>query len=303
MRRTSPARDSAPRYLTWPRVLIVAIGAGAVAGTRPRTFRRSSAASTGALPEAPRPKPALATHLGTQCAKSFLDNWYFMHIPKTGGTSLEMALCGGQFMCHSKLNRTCPHIPPLNVRAESLAARTFVQNHVPKAEMIACGMVPADYFDGKPTICTVREPVARFLSEAAHRRAAVDVDLMESCKMVMHKVQTNDSRLTLGEWNRYTHCRPQVDFTGVDASNCDVIFDTEELGTKAVQFAQQHNLAKAIPTHGHNKHKIANVSAKVRAWMDEIYAQDYELYARLNEIQSAKPLMHQRRKEKAGAAC
>ena len=24
MRRTSPARDSAPRYLTWPRVLIVA---------------------------------------------------------------------------------------------------------------------------------------------------------------------------------------------------------------------------------------------------------------------------------------
>ena len=109
--------------------------------------------------------------------------------------------------------------------------------------------------------------------------------------MVTHKVQTNDSSLTLGEWNRYTHCRPQVDFTGVDASNCDVIFDTEELSTKAVQFAHLHQLANHIPTHGHNKHKVANVSAEVRAWMNEIYAQDFEFYARLSEIQRSKPLM------------
>ena len=83
-----------------------------------------------------------------------------------------------------------------------------------------------------------------------------------------------------------------------------MIFDTEELGTKAVQFAQQHNLAKAIPTHGHNKHKIGGVVQSPAAWMDEHTTRRIvELYARLNEIQSAKPLMHQRRKEKAGAAC
>ena len=65
----------------------------------------------------------------------------------------------------------------------------------------------------------------------------------------------------------------------------------EELSTKAVQFAHLHQLANHIPTHGHNKHKVANVSAEVRAWMNEIYAQDFEFYARLSEIQRSKPLM------------
>ena len=74
---------------------------------------------------------------------------FFVHIPKTGGSSLENALAGAGRMCFSKKPERFP------APAQHLHAKAY--------EIL----IPSDFYDKGVTVC--RNPYARLISEYRHQ--------------------------------------------------------------------------------------------------------------------------------------
>ena len=139
--------------------------------------------------------PDTCDAIGTSCSGKL----HFVHVPKTGGTSVASSFPPSWrrvFMPH--LRKAFPSDPC----HQKLGWRNVKRQHFTPDELVRCGVVSASFFANRTNICTVRDPVSRLASGATWNKMNVS-SFLAAC-------ETADPRVNHDLW---VHCRPQSDFT------------------------------------------------------------------------------------------
>jgi len=178
-------------------------------------------------------------------------NLSFIHIPKTGGTSMRWGLPAAYLRTFSwgraYSNSSC------NV---SRASRF----HTTVDESVRCGIVDGEYWRRHFVACTVRDPTERAVSELRFNyKGNLTRFRLECARAKPTKVH-----------DTFAHCRPQVDFLyGHDgAAVCDVVLANP--ATHAHLLRAMLNVS--VPRHRVNPSPSVAVSADVlrglRSWLN-----------------------------------
>jgi hypothetical protein len=192
----------------------------------------------------------------------------FVHVPKTGGTTLEKMMVGAGWEVGFRATpRTHPAQAPLH--------RVSPQHY--HADLLA-QTLRLDRFD--TTFVVTRDPLARFRSEYAmrnkrHAAAGTAAHVEEWTRSIARRVRRNPSVLD-------NHLRPQHEFLVPGAR----VFRLED-GMGAIVGALNEDaglgLSHAVPQHllsgrdGRIASRDVQVNAAVERWVREFYARDYEL--------------------------
>ena len=130
----------------------------------------------------------------------------FLHIPKTGGTSMRWGLPKNYLKTFSWgrefTNTSC------NVTRAS-------RFHLTVEETLNCGVVPRGYWQKNFVVCTVRNPYERALSELRFNYHGNLTKYINACQLARPGV-LHDT---------YAHCRAQVDFlySPRGEAQCDLV--------------------------------------------------------------------------------
>jgi hypothetical protein len=193
-------------------------------------------------------------------------NVLFIHVPKTGGTTVECFL-----EMHGKMSLHNQGVKLLIPRSNSALTRSLPLQHF-HAELLEAMFAP-DFFDY--TFMIVRDPLERLKSEYRHSRALGRLDTRLSFE---HWVQLMLGLSTYAPNLRNNHFRPQSQFRCFNAE----VFKLED--------GMEHILASVctrvgIPVPGKIPHerKMANTAIEVtptaKAKVRAIYDSDYREFA------------------------
>lgn len=232
------------------------------------------------------------THLASKCvgqtqlapqAKAF-SPLTFIHIPRTGGTSIEECTKGEA----ADVDRWGVQVSELH--GQNRSNFPCYKQHVPP-NVLASG-----YYDGKETFCVVRDPFTRMISQHGFANAftpkgrecsAEDLNsyLREMLQTARDTPECSDCHLLpqaayVWGWNRTS--------SSVDRSvqRCDHILRFEYLqgGFDALMEAHGYPYrlsgASAVtksPPKCHNRFSAADLQADVVALVEEIFQDDFEL--------------------------
>ena len=192
----------------------------------------------------------------------------FVHVPKTGGTSLERLLMGAGWDVGF---RATPKTHPDQIRLHRVSPQHY---HAALLEQT----LRLDRFDA--AFLVTREPLARFRSEYAMRNKRKDgagsADHVEEwTRRILGRVRRDPCVLD-------NHIRPQHEFLLPSAR----VFRLED-GMDAIVAALNDEwdlgLSTDIPQHlssggeGRISSRDVEVNARVEAWVREYYARDREL--------------------------
>lgn len=199
------------------------------------------------------------------------DKIFYLHVPKTGGTSVTRAM---------NISR-----PLKDIHGNHLP---FPSDHLTLDERSVLGAhdVTADH----DLLCTVREPLARFVSLAGH----YDVSFNELIKKItdpgLNPNDVFDGHVSKGV---YQTTRPQTDYTHPVAaggsSPCTYIVTTDELDSALPgilrEYGYKFDTVPRLNVNNGNKRywkrnpTVADVTEEHKAFVHDFYARDYDLLA------------------------
>ena len=137
-------------------------------------------------------------------ARANTSELFYVHIPKTGGSSIVASMADGAdawatvfglgydgadawatvYPWTRERGALCVHVDAAGAR--HTWSNNNGRDHIAPDDLIACGHVPADFFEGKEVLCTVRDPFERFVSEVNQRAALAPAtsvgDVMRACE-------------------------------------------------------------------------------------------------------------------------
>ena len=181
----------------------------------------------------------------------------FVHIPKTGGTSVEDAMMRSGAVVALKYGK----------RFEGFMKTTF--QHL-NAEIYE-GAIPADFYDY--AFATVRHPVPRLVSEYFYRRK-------RGFRAASFDRWVNDAlrEQTRNQYAMDNHIRPQVDFLteGVEVFRIEDGIDKPL--TKAAEVLGMTLSETDTHTNRRKRKKKVQWTAATRARMLDFYAADFERF-------------------------
>lgn len=192
----------------------------------------------------------------------------FVHVPKTGGTTLEKMMAGAGWEVGF---RATPRTHP----AQSRLHRVSPQHY--HADLLA-QTLKLDRFDA--VFLVTRDPLARFRSEYAMRNrrrpgAGAGPHVEEWTRSIARRVQRNPSVLD-------NHLRPQHEFL-VPGARAFRLEDGMGAIVRALNDDWRLGLADDVPQHllsgkdGSIASRDVQVTAEVERWVRDFYARDYEL--------------------------
>lgn len=208
------------------------------------------------------------------------DRPFYLHIPKTGGTSVVTSLGG--------IRRVYPWVVPKNVcvhvtpegRRVSTTDR-FGRDHISPDDLVGCGHVGGEFFEGRPVLCTVRDPVDRFISELNHRNKSHPTsvnDLIDTCA----NASPEDN------FEVWSHCRPQSDFVATgDRQWCTHVVPIDHIDTTLSAMLDEYGIKmgkqrrmKAEQSPDRKAYDKSDLNDHQRQWVHDFYREDFELFDR-----------------------
>jgi len=185
---------------------------------------------------------------------------FFVHIPKTGGGTIEDTICArdvryaGRSAVEAYFNYRGVNRPG---------------SHCLLAEQ---RLLSVDGLHGARTFSVIRNPYARFVSEANFRRTS-----LEQMMLICQTAQQADAH------DLHAHCRPQVDFVGKRGELVDDIFATEEIDGRLLEYLRFHaaNPGLVLTSRSHVStatHAVEDLTEGQRAWLRSRYAADFALW-------------------------
>ena len=200
----------------------------------------------------------------------FSDKYFLVHPPKTGGTSLEVSMCGKAHACHDYVVNeagACPNITQTNGKL----------NHFTKQQILDCGIMSAEEMATKTTVCTTRDPYARFISLVNH----MGINIGKMRKLCDLNAATEHTK-----WFHRAACAPQTTYLGISGEECDVVFDTSELSTNGNKWLIANGFASVGHARDSRKRKrssfeVTDMTTEDRAWVEEFYKSDFDMRAQL----------------------
>ena len=183
---------------------------------------------------------------------------FYMHVPKTGGTSIQAVMKECDLF-------TAPY---KTIDGQKLPRPT---DHYTLAERdVLNAAVDLKQYD---VLCTIRDPVARFMSDAQHYKVSP-----ETFKDMCSKAQPSD--VFENGKDVYQHCRPQTDYTHTPEGDplCTYIVRQDNINEEVPSILQKygcavHHMPKMNVSH---KQKI-ELSDSVLSFIQNKYKRDYEL--------------------------
>ena len=193
---------------------------------------------------------------------------FFVHIPKTGGGTVEDTICKRDVRYAGRL------------AAETRFKYTGVNKPASHMLLSEQRLLSENGLRGARTFSIVRDPFARFVSEANFRRKS-----LEHQKRICETAEQPSWFFTQSH-DIFAHCRPQVDFVGKHGELVDDIFTTEEIDGRLLQYLRLHmanpSLQLASRSHVSNPvHTIKDLTQSQKSWLRYHYAADFELYTEL----------------------
>lgn len=185
---------------------------------------------------------------------------HFVHIPKTGGTSIEEAYRGhqpfGRYAFFSEL-----------ASARERAHCAFWHEHAPVLTVMP----------GASSFCVVRDPIARLLSEYRYRSLPDDVNVFNAT------LRDWRARIAKSAYFMQNHFRQQVMF----ARQCTHCLLVDELDTTLPALLRRYHITPRPMRHANRSKRYsvvtgrASLSADNLAWVNEFYRDDFVLFKRL----------------------
>lgn len=192
----------------------------------------------------------------------------FVHVPKTGGTTLEKMLVGAGWEVGF---RATPRTHPTQARLHRVSPQHY------HADLLA-QTLRLDRFD--TTFLVTRDPMARFRSEYAmrnkrHPEAGTAAHVAEWAGSIARRVRRNPSVLD-------NHLRPQHEFV-LPGARVFRLEDGMESIIRTLNDEAGLGLSDDVPQHllsgkdGRIASRDVQVTPSVERWVRDFYARDYDL--------------------------
>jgi len=206
----------------------------------------------------------LTDNTDTDTDTNTCNNLFFVHIPKTGGTTIEDSLCK-----RDQLYSSSKRIKKMFGYKGIKESRTHLLLEEQR-KLSKNGLKDAITFS------VIRNPYERFVSEANMRKNSFDKQI---------KVCEKSSRYK--DFNMFAHCRPQVDYVGKNGEVVDHIFLTENIDTDVKDFIKSYgyDLINKRRRKANRKTKLTvdDLKDRHKKWIANKYPDDIILYNKMTE--------------------
>ena len=229
-------------------------------------------------------------------ARANTSELFYVHIPKTGGSSIVASMADGAdawatvfglgydgadawatvYPWTRECGALCVHVDAAGAR--HTWSNNNGRDHIAPDDLIACGHVPADFFEGKEVLCTVRDPFERFVSEVNQRAALAPAtsvgDVMRACEAARP-----------ANFSFWAHCRPQAAY----AARCTTLVLTRDIDERGAAALARHGVAlrRARVNASVRRYATRDLSEAARAWIRAFYASDFALVERAEQERAA----------------
>jgi hypothetical protein len=204
----------------------------------------------------------------------------FLHIPKTGGSSLGQALkirYGDGYIVINSVVEVLEHL-----ESGRSAPRAIRLNHLPPLALVQSGILDASLLEDSKLVSIIRDPRARFLSAfyyASERGWLPPKTSQLDVLAALNKPRWQPLGPRLSKSTGLAFFRPQTSFfAGVNPSKITLYrFDDffKSSGERGLEIREKLNSGfypKGGPT----------LSEEAAELLCEVYAQDYDLWSRLS---------------------
>lgn len=210
-------------------------------------------------PELYNDKSQKSEFYNTTVSTNTCNNLFFVHIPKTGGTTIEDSIC-----TRDQLYSSPEHIEKLFGYKGICESRTHLLLKEQR-KLSPNGLKDAITFS------VMRDPYERFISEANMRGNSFDKQIEVCEKASPYK-----------NFNNFAHCRPQVDYVGKYGELVDYIFLTENIDTDVKDFLKKYGYdligKRRRKADDATKLTVEDLTDKHKKWIEDKYADDIMLY-------------------------
>lgn len=185
---------------------------------------------------------------------------FYMHVPKTGGTSIIKAMCddSSKESCYSQVYGIPEETDIQHLDTNTMRSATGPIDHLTMDERSQLGLSPVH----EEVLCTIREPLSRFISEVRFRKTTPD-ELIAMCE-------------NPNTFEEYTHCRPQTDYTHPNnESICSRIVDMNRINLEAPEALNVDNIERHNTTQ--DRAEPIELTVKHLDWICNTYEADFRL--------------------------
>lgn len=186
----------------------------------------------------------------------------FIHIPKTGGTSIEAAL-------HDE---SCQL---LSGEWDYTSSRHAPLNHLTLQELAACGLATPDQLNSYFKFCIVRNPWDRLISEISCRWMSPWFQDMELEQRIRYACARGTTPLGIAN-----HLRPQADFVSAPGLQMDFIGRFEYLDQDFAEVCRLLGIKAVLPHHNRSQHQPYQeyYNAETQALVTNTYRRDIDAF-------------------------
>lgn len=184
-------------------------------------------------------------------------NLFFVHIPKTGGGTVEQSICPMEHRYSTKL-RIATELGYANVNHK--ASHMLLDEN---------RRLSSDGLKGAVTFAMLRNPYDRFVSEANYRK---------ECYSLQQQIEVCKNATLNADHDHFSHCRPQTDYVGINGDKVDHLFLMFD-GMQEFLLKHGYQLANlSVGSHVSVKRwSAADLTAEQREWIERVYAADFAL--------------------------